>query len=70
MFFETKLSMDQDEINIVALKLEKNKAVVADGKRQKKNFKLELLAAKIEHLKKKLLSKYTVEMLCLSLEDM
>lgn len=70
MFFETKLSMNQDEIDILALKLEKNKAVVADGKRQKKNFKLELLAVKVEHLKKKLLSKYTVEMLCLSLEDM
>lgn len=61
---------NQHEIDIVALKLEKNQAVVAEVKRQKKNFKPELLAAKVEHLKKKLLPKYSVEMLCLSLEDM
>lgn len=41
----------QDEIDIVALKLEKRQAVVAEVKRQKKNFKPELLAAKVEHLK-------------------
>lgn len=61
---------NQNEIDIVALKLEKNQAVVAEVKRQKKNFKPELLATKAEHLKHKLLSKYKIEMLCLSLEDM
>lgn len=61
---------NQHEIDIIALKLEKNQAVVAEVKRQKKNFKPELLAAKVEYLKKKLLPKYSVEMLCLSLEDM
>lgn len=61
---------NQNEIDIVALKLEKNQAVVAEVKRQKKNFKPELLATKVEHLKKKLLPKYTVQMCCLSLEDM
>lgn len=60
----------QNEIDIVALKLEKNQAVVAEVKRQKKNFKPELLAKKVEHLKHKLLSKYQIEVLCLSLEDM
>ena len=60
----------QDEIDIVALKLEKRQAVVAEVKRQKKNFKPELLAAKVEHLKRKLLSKYQIEMICLSLESM
>ena len=58
----------QDEI--VALKLEKKQAVVAEVKRQKKNFKPELLAAKVEHLKRKLLPKYQIEMVCLSLESM
>jgi len=52
------------------LKTEKNQAVVAEVKRQKKNFKPELLAIKSEHLKKKLLPKYQIEMICLSLEDM
>lgn len=61
---------NQNEIDIVALKLEKNRAVVAEVKRQKKNFKPELLAAKVEHLKKKLLPKYQIETMCLSLEDM
>ncbi|WP_300699151.1 ATP-binding protein [Bacteroides sp.] len=61
---------NQNEIDIVALKLEKNRAVVAEVKRQKKNFKPELLAAKVEHLKKKLLHRYQIETICLSLEDM
>ena len=60
----------QNEIDIVGLKLEKNQAVVAEVKRQKKNFKPELLVAKTEHLKQKLLPKYRIEMRCLSLEDM
>lgn len=60
----------QNEIDIVALKLEKCQAVVAEVKRQKKNFKPELLTAKVEHLKRKLLPKYQIETRCLSLEDM
>ena len=51
---------NQNEIDIVALKLEKNQAVAVEVKRQKKNFKPELLAAKTEHLKNKLLPKYQV----------
>ena len=43
---------NQNEIDIVALKLEKNQAVAAEVKRQKENFKPELLATKVEHLKK------------------
>ena len=61
---------NQNEIDIIALKLEKNQAVAAEVKRQKKNFKPELLAGKVEHLKKKLLPKYRIETVCLSLEDM
>ncbi|RZF58870.1 ATP-binding protein [Sphingobacterium corticibacterium] len=58
------------EIDIVGLKLEKNKAVAAEVKRQRKNFKPDLLTAKVERLKNKLLAKYEVEMRCLTLEDM
>lgn len=60
----------QNEIDIVALKLDKNLAVAAEVKRQKKNFKPELLAAKAEHLKHKLLPEHQIEVRCLSLEDM
>lgn len=59
-----------NEIDIVALKLEKNQAVVAEVKRQKKNFKPKLLASKVDHLKNKVLPKYKIEMKCFSLEDM
>lgn len=65
-----ELKGNRNEIDIVALKLEKNQAVAAEVKRQKKNFKPELLATKVEHLKNKLLPKYKIEEVCLSLEDM
>ncbi len=61
---------NRNELDIVALSLEKNRAVVAEVKRQKKNFKPVLLAQKVEHLKQKLLPGYKIEILCLSLEDM
>ena len=61
---------NQNEIDIVALKLEKNQAVAAEVKRQKKNFKPELLTAKVEHLRNKLLPKFQFDLVCLSLEDM
>lgn len=61
---------NQNEIDIVALKLEKNQAVIAEVKRQKKNFKPQLLIQKAEHLKHKLLPKYSIKTLCLGLEDM
>lgn len=60
----------QNEIDIVALDLEKNKAIAVEVKRNKKNFKEELFLAKVEHLKNKVLPNYTIETLCLSLEDM
>ncbi len=61
---------NQNEIDIVALKLEKKQAVVVEVKRQKKNFKPELLAEKTKRLQNKLLSNYQIETKCLSLEDM
>lgn len=61
---------EQNEIDIVALKLEKNQALAVEVKRQKKNFKPEQFDSKIEHLKHKALPKYSIEAICLSLEDM
>lgn len=61
---------NQNEIDIVALKLEKNRAVIAEVKRQRKNFKPDLLAAKVEYIKTKLLAKYQIESRCLSLDNM
>jgi len=67
-WWETK--GNQNELDIVALKLEKGQAVVAEVKRQKKNFKPMLLASKVEHFKHKVLSDYTIETVCLSLDEM
>ncbi len=61
---------NQYEIDIVALKSTKKEAVVAEVKRQKKNLKPDAFAIKVEHLKKKVLPKYNIETLFLSLEDM
>lgn len=61
---------DQNEIDIVALPLEKNTAVAAEVKRQRKNFKPDLLDKKIAHLKAKALPKYDITPICLTLEDM
>lgn len=61
---------DQKEIDIVALKLEKNSAVVVEVKRQKKNFNPVNFAEKVKHLKTKLLPKYKIESICLTIEDM
>ena len=61
---------DQNEIDIVALPLEKNKAVAVEVKRQRKNFKPDLLDKKIAHLKAKALPQYDITPLCLTLEDM
>ena len=60
----------QNEIDIVALDIEKNKALVVEVKRNRKNFKEELFLAKVEHLKNKILPNFTIEAQCLSLDDL
>lgn len=60
----------ENEIDIVALSAEKNKATAVEVKRQKKNFNYSRFAEKVEHLKMKVLNKYEVNMQCFSLEDM
>ena len=60
---------EQNEIDIVAIYASERKALVAEVKRQKKNFKPELFAKKVERLRTKLLSNYEIETACLTLED-
>lgn len=69
-YWESKKGREQYEIDIVALSLEKNKAVAVEVKRQRKEFEPGLFAAKVQHLKEKLLSNYEIESRCLTLEDM
>jgi len=61
---------DQNEIDIVAITLDNKKALVAEVKRQRKNFKPQILESKIEMLKNKVLSKYTIDSVCLDITDM
>lgn len=68
-YWEAKKGKAQCEIDIVALKLEKNKAIAVEVKRQRKEFKPEAFAEKVQHLKDKLLPKYTIEPICLTLQD-
>jgi AAA+ ATPase superfamily predicted ATPase len=60
----------QNEIDIVALEMEKKRGLAIEVKRQRGKYKPALLAAKIERLKEKSLAGYEVEGRCLTLEDM
>lgn len=59
-----------NEIDIVGIYLFEKKALVAEVKRQRKNFKPELFQQKIEAIRQKLLFKYEIESKCLTMEDM
>ena len=61
---------NQNEVDIVAITLDNKKAFVVEVKPQKKNFKPQLLEAKIEVLKSKILNKYAIEWTCLDITDM
>jgi AAA+ ATPase superfamily predicted ATPase len=66
-WWETKGS--QNEIDIVALKLEKNQALAVEVKRCQENFRITKLQEKVERLKKKDMPSYQFELKCLTLED-
>lgn len=60
----------QNEIDIVALALDNKKILLVEVKRQKKNFKPQLLESKIDVLKNKVLNKYDIYSTCLDISDM
>lgn len=59
-----------NEVDIVGIYLFEKKALVAEVKRQRKNFKPELLQQKTEVLRNKILFKYEIESKCFTMEDM
>ena len=69
-WWQGKDNKEQDEIDIVGLYAEGRRALVAEVKRQSKNFKPELFAQKLEALRKKVLFKYEIESRLFSMEDM
>lgn len=69
-WWQGKGSDEQDEIDIVALYAEGTRALVAEVKRQGKNFKPEVFAEKVEALRNKHLFKYEIESRLFTMEDM
>lgn len=69
-YWEAKKGKEQNEIDIVALRLEKNQAVAVEVKRQRKEFTPKDFSEKVKHLKNKIMPKYNIEQICLTLEDM
>lgn len=65
-----KSNSNQNEIDIIGIYADNKRAFIAEVKRQRKNFKPELLQQKIEFIRTKILSKYEIESKCLTIEDM
>ena len=61
---------DQHEIDIMALYLNEKKVLLAEVKRQRKNFEPKKFQHKVELIKHRLFSRYQIETRCLTLEDM
>lgn len=61
---------DPCDVDIVAIYAERKKALVAEVKRKRKNFKPEDFKRKVEILRTKILSKYEIEPVLYCLEDM
>ena len=59
-----------NEIDIVALSIEKNKALAVEVKRQKERYRQTILAEKVERLKQISLPNYEIESSCLAIENM
>ena len=59
-----------NEIDIVGLLLEKNRALAVEIKRQKDRYRPTVFAEKVERLKQTALPNYNIETCCLALEDM
>jgi AAA+ ATPase superfamily predicted ATPase len=61
---------NENQIDIVGLKLEKNQALAVEVKRKQENFRISKLEEKVGRLKTKVMSKYDFELKCLTLEDL
>ena len=69
-WWQAKKGKEACEIDIVGICADSQTAVAVEVKRQRKNFKPEEFARKVEALRNKVLANYTVETACLTMEDM
>ncbi|MDD3686708.1 MAG: ATP-binding protein [Bacteroidales bacterium] len=68
-WWETK-GDSQNEIDIVAVSLKKNNAIAVEVKRNKDRYRYAAFVEKVNRLKQTTLKSYSVEPICMSLEDM
>lgn len=61
---------DQHEIDIVAIYFKEKRVLLAEVKRQRKNFDAAKFERKVQIVKAKLFARYKIETACLTLEDM
>jgi len=71
-WWETSKGKDipQNEIDIVAIHADNRRVLLAEVKRQRKNFKPELFNQKVELLRTRLFHKHEIETTCFTLEEM
>lgn len=69
-WWERKKGKEANEIDIVGLFAEEKKALVAEVKRQRRNYDHKDFMEKVECIKTRILSKYNIETRLLTLEDM
>ena len=69
-YWEFKKGKEQNEIDIIAISVDRKTARVVEVKRQLKNFDEPAFMEKVAHVKSKILSRYTIKAECLTMEDM
>ena len=69
-WWQAKKGKEACEIDIVGIKADNKTAVIAEVKRQRKNFKPDEFAKKVDLIKTKVLANYTIDAICLTMEDM
>ena len=69
-WWERKKGKEANEIDIIGLKTDGKTALVAEVKRQRRNYDHKLFMEKVEYIKTALLSKFEIETRLLTLEDM
>lgn len=69
-WWEPKAGKEASEIDIVGIRTDGKKALVAEVKRQRRNYDHKQFTAKVERIKSLILAKYEVETCLLTMDDM
>lgn len=69
-WWEPKLELEASEIDIVGIRTDNKSALVAEVKRQRRNYDHKAFMSKVEHIKQTVLAKYEIETRLLTMEDM